>query len=288
MTYNWQDLPVSMANAVQSVPAIGDLPPTGFDGELYYVVAAGSIYYWNSSTWAALTGSSGGGTDVTIGSPANGLAISGLAQVLTIGLSSASTTGALSSTDWGTFNGKQAAGNYVTALTGDITAAGPGSAAATLATVNSNVGSFAAATVTVNAKGLVTAASANTLGSIASQAASNVAITGGAITGIAATLNDQTGTTYSTQDSDNCKLVTFTNNSSIAVTLHKAAPVGFQMAAMQLGTGQVTFAAESGGSLVNRQSQTKTAGRYGTVSLFVTANSGGSAAVWVLAGDTAT
>lgn len=61
--------------------------------------------------------------------------------------------------------GKQATGNYITALTGDIAASGPGSAAATLATVNGNVGSFGSSTsipsLTVNAKGLVTAASGN-------------------------------------------------------------------------------------------------------------------------------
>jgi hypothetical protein len=71
--------------------------------------------------------------------------------------------GYLASTDWNTFNNKQPAGNYITALTGDVTAAGPGSAAATLATVNANVGSFGTASsvgsFTVNAKGLVTAAS---------------------------------------------------------------------------------------------------------------------------------
>ncbi len=60
---------------------------------------------------------------------------------------------AVSGTDY------QPAGNYITALTGDATAAGPGSTALTLATVNSNVGSFTNASVTVNAKGLVTAAS---------------------------------------------------------------------------------------------------------------------------------
>lgn len=64
--------------------------------------------------------------------------------------------GYLSSTDWSNFNGKQASGNYITALTGDVTASGPGSVAATLATVNGNVGTFAVETV--NAKGLVTAA----------------------------------------------------------------------------------------------------------------------------------
>lgn len=73
--------------------------------------------------------------------------------------------GYLSSTDWNTFNGKQTAGSYITALTGDVTASGPGSVAATLATVNANVGSFGSSTsipsFTVNAKGLITAAAGN-------------------------------------------------------------------------------------------------------------------------------
>lgn len=73
--------------------------------------------------------------------------------------------GYLLSTDWVTFNAKQAAGNYITALTGDGTASGPGSVALTLATVNGNVGSFGSSTsipsITVNAKGLITAASGN-------------------------------------------------------------------------------------------------------------------------------
>jgi hypothetical protein len=46
---------------------------------------------------------------------------------------SAGVTGCLTGTDWNTFNGKQAAGNYITALTGDVTASGPGSVAATIA-----------------------------------------------------------------------------------------------------------------------------------------------------------
>lgn len=58
--------------------------------------------------------------------------------------------------------GKQTTGNYLTALTGDITAAGPGSGVATLATVNSNVGTFGSAStsasVNANAKGLIIAA----------------------------------------------------------------------------------------------------------------------------------
>lgn len=103
------------------------------------------------------------------------------------------TNGYLSSTDFNTFNNKisstslsvtttgtsgaatytpstgvfnipqyQAGGNYITALTGDVTASGPGSTAATLATVNGNVGTFTYATITVNAKGLITSASNGT------------------------------------------------------------------------------------------------------------------------------
>lgn len=72
---------------------------------------------------------------------------------------SAIQTGLLTSADWVTFNAKQAAGNYITALTGDATAAGPGSVPITLANVNGNVGSFLGTNLTVNAKGLITAAS---------------------------------------------------------------------------------------------------------------------------------
>ena len=55
--------------------------------------------------------------------------------------------------------------NAITALTGDGTAAGPGSVGLTLATVNLNTGSFGSSTsipsFTVNGKGLITAASGN-------------------------------------------------------------------------------------------------------------------------------
>lgn len=67
--------------------------------------------------------------------------------------------GYLSSADWTTFNGKQASGNYITALTGDGTATGPGSVPFTLATVASagtTGSSTAIPVITINAKGLTT------------------------------------------------------------------------------------------------------------------------------------
>lgn len=55
----------------------------------------------------------------------------------------------------------------ITDLTGDVTATGPGSAAATLGTVNSDVGSFGSSSAipsfTVNAKGLITGASESSI-----------------------------------------------------------------------------------------------------------------------------
>jgi hypothetical protein len=69
-------------------------------------------------------------------------------------------------------------------------------ASATLATVNSNVGAFGSASavpsITVNAKGLITAVSTAALGSIATQEANAVAITGGAISGTHITLVQST------------------------------------------------------------------------------------------------
>lgn len=51
---------------------------------------------------------------------------------ITIQQASGSQNGFLSSADWTTFNNKQAAGNYITSLTGEATASGPGAASVTL------------------------------------------------------------------------------------------------------------------------------------------------------------
>ena len=78
-------------------------------------------------TWSITAGvSSVSGT-----APVSAVTASG---AVTISMSQANTTtdGYLSGADWTIFNGKQAAGNYITALTGEVTATGPGSVAATI------------------------------------------------------------------------------------------------------------------------------------------------------------
>jgi hypothetical protein len=65
----------------------------------------------------------------------------------TIGITQATTSanGYLSSTDWNTFNSKQAAGNYVTALTGDVT-----SSAFTAGSITATIAANAVTTAKIN------------------------------------------------------------------------------------------------------------------------------------------
>ena len=62
------------------------------------------------------------------------LSYSNTTGVFSISQATTSTDGYLSSTDWNTFYNKQTAGSYITALTGEATATGPGSASVTLST----------------------------------------------------------------------------------------------------------------------------------------------------------
>src|ERR1019366_8348438 len=123
-----------------------------FNGKLSPALTSGNLFIGNGSNLATGVTLSGDATITNAGvlSLAN---VNGNVGTFTNATITVDAKGrilaASSSTDVG-----------ITQLTGDVTAGpGNGSQAATLATVNSNVGSFTNATLTVNAKGLITAAS---------------------------------------------------------------------------------------------------------------------------------
>ena len=94
------------------------------------------------------------------------------------------------------------------------------------------------------------------------------------ISGFAANINNQTGTTYQLVASDNGKIITFNNSGSITVTAPAGLLVGFNCMIVQLGTGQVTIAAGAGATITNRSGYNKTGGQNALMTvLSVTSNS---------------
>lgn len=145
-------------------PASGDAAASKFlkaDGT-WTAVAAGGVTSVNSLIGALTIASGTSGTDFAV-SP------TGTTITLNLPVASGSNTGKLSSTDWSTFNGKQASGNYITALTGDVTASGPGSSAATIGSNKVTLGMLAqVATATFH--GRTTASTGNVESLTATQA----------------------------------------------------------------------------------------------------------------------
>jgi hypothetical protein len=122
MTTQYIKYPLS--GGIATYANLAAFPPVAADGAAGIALDTDSLYIFNlaTNTWKL----SGGPSSVlTIGSPANGLAIN--SGVLTIGLASAVAAGALSSTDWSAFNGKQNAlsfGNLSEATSSVLTITG--------------------------------------------------------------------------------------------------------------------------------------------------------------------
>ena len=90
------------------------------------------------------------------------------------------------------------------------------------------------------------------------------------ISGFAATLNAQTGTSYTLTAADNGKVITLSNSSAITLTVPSLFP-GFNCLIIQLGAGQVTLNASST-TISNRNSHTKTAGQHAILTLVAITN----------------
>ncbi len=84
------------------------------------------------------------------------------------------------------------------------------------------------------------------------------------------TVNEQTGTTYTLQASDYGKILNFTSNANITVTLpQNLGGYGFNCTIIQDGSGQISFSANTGSTatLYERRDRLKTAGKYAVVYL---------------------
>ena len=157
------------------------------------------------------------------------------------------TNGYLSSADWTTFNSKQASGSYISALTGDVTAAGPGSAAATLAAVAI---AGTSTKVTYDVKGRVTSGTSLTASDLPSHSAAlitsgTLAVANGG-TGLSAT---PTNGQIPIGNGTNYNLATLTagtgisiNNSAGAVTVSATADASSKVSkAGDTMTGSLTL-----------------------------------------------
>ena len=121
----------------------------------------------------------------------------------------------------------------------------------------------------------------NLMGQASASNLSSYDFDGNAISNFDASINDQTGTTYTLVAGDNGKVVVLDNASAVTVTVPSGLGAGFNCSFVQKGAGQVSFSASST-TINNRQSHTKINAQYGVASIVAYATD-----TFVLAGDTA-
>jgi len=271
--------------AKSSAPSVDNDGNALVAGALYWNTTTGAMQVWNAvaSSWGNITSAvtstrwsktAAGGETTLNGADDNSVSLS-----YTVGYEQLYINGVL-----------QSRGGDYTASTGSsitgITALAANDIVEVLSWTPYSVSNAVVAT-TIDAKGDLLVGTANdTIGRLAAGTndfvltADSAQTTGlkwaAAVSTLDLTLNDQTGTTYTTVAGDRNKLVTLTNASAITLTLPPSVyTAGQQIHFAQLGAGQVTFA-QGAGVTINSTGATATApkirARYGTATAICTAS----------------
>ncbi len=179
------------------------------------------------------------------------------------------------------------AGNNLSVVAGGATASATNKNGGTL------VLSGGASTGTGTSSVEIKTCSAGSSGTSDNTAATRVTVAGdtitfnGTVTGGNISVNAQTGTSYTVTASDNGKIITLNNSGATTITLPQTSteslPKGFNIAVVQLGTGEVTIAKQGSDNLYTEGNKLKLNGQYAQVSIVKIVE--GSPNTWVASGS---
>lgn len=216
-----------------------------------------SVNGLTSLTQSFATGTSG--SDI-------GISSTGSTHTFNIPTASASNRGALSSADWTTFNIKISS---VSATT---------SSAVTTTGTSVNINNTAAHWNANQLSGKNIASTDPTEGQVLTWDATLNTWKPSAF-GVFPVLT-VTSTSYTLSANDHGKILDFTSNSAITITVPNTLSTGFQVSITQAGTGQISFSGSGGMAVNNRWGGTTTSGRWAKAGLEVRASNSS-----VLSGD---